>query len=56
VSSFTTDQAKSKIEAAGYSNVSGLRKDSKGTWQGKAVRDGSTVTIVLDKTGNVTAE
>lgn len=53
---FTADQAKSKIEAAGYSNVSGLRKDSKGVWQGKAVKDDLTVDITLDKAGNVTTK
>lgn len=53
---FTTDQAKSQIEAAGYSNISELRKNSKGVWQGKAVKDGLTVDITLDKAGNVTTK
>jgi hypothetical protein len=53
---FTTDQAKSQIEAAGYSKVSGLRRDSKGIWQGKAVKDGLTVNVKLDLGGKVTAE
>ena len=55
-SAFTTDQAKSQIETAGYSNVSGLRRDSKGIWRGKAVKDGLTVNVALDREGKITAE
>ena len=52
-SAFTTDQAKSQIEAAGYSNVSGLRKDPKGVWRGNAIREGLTVNVTLDADGKV---
>jgi hypothetical protein len=55
-SAITVDQAKSQIEAAGYSNVSGLRRDPKGIWQGKAVKDGSTVVVTLGADGNVSAK
>ncbi len=55
-SAITVDQAKSQIEAAGYSNVSGLRRDSKGIWEGKAVKDGATVVVTLGANGNVTAK
>jgi hypothetical protein len=55
VRAFTEDQAKSQIEAKGYSNVSGLRKDAKGIWRGKAVKDGLPVNLTLDVDGNVTA-
>jgi hypothetical protein len=61
--SFTEAQAKSRIEAAGYSNVSGLVKDKDGIWRGKAskasttagsTRLGSTtVDVALDYQGNV---
>jgi hypothetical protein len=50
------DQARSQIEAQGYIGVSGLRKDAKGVWRGTAVKDGSTVNVMLDETGNVTAQ
>jgi hypothetical protein len=50
----TADQAKSQIEAQGYANVSGLRKDAKGVWQGKAVKDGVTVNVSLDSDGKIT--
>jgi hypothetical protein len=45
VRAFTVDQAKSQIEAKGYSNVSGLRKDAKGIWRGKAVKDGLPINV-----------
>jgi hypothetical protein len=52
---FTADQAKSKIEAKGYSDLSGLRKDAKGVWRGKATKDGLPVSVTLDAEGKVTA-
>ena len=36
--SFTEGQAKSKIEASGYTNVSGLKKDDNGVWTGTATK------------------
>ena len=61
--SFTEAQAKSRIEAAGYSNVAGLSKDKDGIWRGKAVRasatggsttlGSTTVDVTLDYQGNV---
>lgn len=51
--SFTEGQAKSRIEAAGYSNVSGLAKDKDGIWRGKASKAGVAVDIALDYQGNV---
>jgi len=52
---FTADQAKSRIQAKGYSNVSGLRKDAKGIWRGKAEKDGFPMDVTLDVNGSVTA-
>ena len=34
--SFTEGQAKSRIEARGFTNVAGLKKDSDGVWRGTA--------------------
>src|SRR5437588_9110723 len=51
--SFTEGQAKSRIEAAGYSNISGLTKDKDGIWRGRAFRGGATVDVGLDYQGNV---
>ena len=51
--SFTEGQAKSRIEGAGYSNVSGLVKDKDGIWRGKASKEGKLVDVGLDYQGNV---
>jgi hypothetical protein len=51
--SFTEGQAKSKIEAAGYSDVSDLQKDQNGVWRGKASKDGHQTEVSLDFQGNV---
>jgi hypothetical protein len=53
--SFTESQAKSRIEAAGFTGVSGLNKDNDGVWHGKASKAGTTQTVNLDFQGNVTA-
>jgi hypothetical protein len=55
VRAFTEDQAKSQIETKGYSRISGLRKDAKGIWHGKAEKDGLPVNVNLDVNGDVTA-
>jgi hypothetical protein len=55
--SLSGDQAKSRIEAKGYSNVSGLQKDNHGIWRGKAtMKDRRTVTVILDLQGNIYSE
>jgi putative membrane protein len=36
--SFTEGQAKSRIEGAGYSDVTALKKDANGVWTGSARR------------------
>jgi opacity protein-like surface antigen len=53
--SFTEGQAKSRIEAKGFSNLSGLQKDADGVWRGKALKDGKSVNVSLDFQGNVSA-
>ncbi|MDF2810777.1 MAG: hypothetical protein K0S56_1808 [Microvirga sp.] len=51
--SFTEDQAKSRIEAKGFSNVTGLAKDDDGIWRGKAMKNGASHNVALDYQGNV---
>jgi hypothetical protein len=51
--SFTEGQAKSKIEQAGYTKVSDLKKDDNGVWRGKASKGGSSVSVSVDFEGNV---
>jgi len=53
--SFTEGEAKSRIEARGFANVSELRKDDQGVWRGKAMRDGKSVDVALDFQGNIFA-
>lgn len=51
--SFTEGQAKSRIEDAGYANVTALKKDDKGVWRGQASKGGSTTEVSVDFQGNV---
>ena len=54
--SFTEGQAKSKIEDAGYSNVSDLKKDDQGIWRARAMLGGKQTDVALDYRGNVVAK
>jgi len=54
--SFTEGQARSRIEAQGFKNVSELRKDEQGYWRGKAMRDGASTNVMLDFKGNVSTQ
>ena len=51
--SFTEGQAKSKIEGAGYSNVTELKKDDNGVWRGNASKGGAATSVSVDFQGNV---
>ena len=51
--SFTESQAKSRLEGAGYSNVTELKKDDNGVWRGKASKSGSAAAVSVDFQGNV---
>ncbi|UCI10676.1 DUF4142 domain-containing protein [Mesorhizobium sp. B1-1-8] len=51
--SFTEGQAKSRIEDAGYTDVSSLSKDDQGIWRGQAKRDGKNTSVSLDYQGNI---
>lgn len=53
--SFTEDQAKTRIQDAGFSDVSKLTKDDKGIWRGQATKDGKNTAVALDYQGNVVA-
>lgn len=52
--SFTEDQAKSRIEEAGYKDVSGLTLDDQGVWRATASKDNKPAKVSLDFQGNVT--
>ena len=54
--SFTQAQARSRIERAGFSNVSRLVKDKEGIWRGTASKGGAVFHVALDYQGNVVAK
>ena len=51
--SFTEGQARSRMEDAGFRDVSDLQKDDQGIWRGRATRNGSPGGVALDFHGNV---
>ena len=51
--SFTMAQAKSQIEAKGYTQVAGLKKDQDGVWRGTAMKNGASAPVSVDYQGNV---
>jgi hypothetical protein len=50
--SFTQGQAQSRLEKAGFSNVTDLKKDDNGIWRGKAQKGSETADVWLDYKGN----
>jgi hypothetical protein len=52
----TAEQARKKIEMAGYRKVSGLRKGCDNSWHGIAEKDGAQVHVVLNPQGLVLPE
>lgn len=54
--SFTQAQAMRRIRDAGYTDVSGLKKDNQGIWRGQAKKDGNSTAVSLDFKGDVTAQ
>jgi hypothetical protein len=51
--SFTLAEARTHIEKAGYTQVTGLMQTSDGLWQGRALRNGQPVDVALDFRGHV---
>lgn len=54
--SFTMAQAARRIGAAGFTNVTGLKKDGQGVWRGQAQKDGAATAVSLDYQGTVTGQ
>jgi hypothetical protein len=54
--SFTEAQARDHATKAGYTDVGALTQAADGTWQGTAMKDGASVTVVVDYQGNVTTK
>ncbi len=53
--SFTEEQAKTRMEEAGFSNVMALTLDNEGVWHATGEKDGSPVMIKMDYQGNITS-
>ncbi len=51
--SFTEGQAAERIKEKGFTDVTGLVKDSDGIWRGKAKKGDKEVDVSLDFQGNV---
>ena len=54
--SFTKGEARYRIQHAGYTQVTGLMKDSDGLWQAQAMLNGQSVNVALDYKGNVSTQ
>ena len=53
--SFTEGQARSRIESAGFTDVTDLKKDGQGIWRGKAKKGSQSVDVGFDYKGNMAA-
>jgi len=54
--SFTEDQAKSRIEEAGFRGVMDLKLGEDGIWNASAMKGADKVQVQLDYQGNVTTK
>ena len=52
----TADQAKRKIEAAGFTDVRDLSKGCDNYWHGEAMKGGAPVNVVVSPDGQVLTE
>ena len=53
--SFTGAQAKDRMEKAGFSQVTNLKKDDQGIWRASAKQGDKQTNVALDFRGNVVA-
>ena len=53
--SFTEGQARTRIESAGFTKVTDLKKDGQGIWRGKAMKGSQNLNIGFDYKGNMAA-
>jgi hypothetical protein len=54
--SFTEAQARERLEAHGYANVTDLKLDDQQIWRGKALKGGASVNVALDYQGNIVSQ
>lgn len=51
--SLTEAEARGRIEATGYTQVTALRADAQGLWHARAARNGDPCEVSLDAQGNL---
>ena len=54
--SFTESEARDRLVAHGYSDVTGLQLDGNSIWRGTATKGGQRVAVALDYQGNIVAQ
>lgn len=54
--SFTENEARHRLEKAGFHEVKDLKKDADGIWRGGATMEGKPANVGLDFKGNVAAQ
>lgn len=47
----TEQDARSRVEASGYTDVSGLVQNADGSWSATAMRDGQSTTLTIGEDG-----
>jgi len=52
----TAEQAKAKLEAAGYTNITGLNKGCDNVWHAQASNGGNPVNVMVSPDGTVNQE
>jgi hypothetical protein len=52
----TAEQAKAKLEAAGYTGITGLEKGCDNVWHAQAMANGKTVNVMVTPDGTVNQE
>jgi hypothetical protein len=53
--SFTEGEARSRLEANGYTKITELKKDDNSVWHGRAMKGGTSVHVALDYQGTIVA-
>src|SRR5262245_57975567 len=51
----TEADARTRLEGAGYTNITGLMQNPDGTWNATATKDGATTTVTVTDSGVATA-
>ena len=55
VTMLTEADARTRLEGAGYTNITGLMQNPDGTWNATATKDGATATVTVTDSGVATS-